>query len=158
MVGLYLHFPTRLHGVVLNQLTFTVSTHVDNLRSCANTRTVVKAWSVCQRYLCYLHIYRQSFHLKLVTRECSSDIDVPNREYFLSCPVHLKTEIESISETEDGGGKIRNNSFKHSVRSISAGNIPDCGVYGRQSGNGTGFLRVLRFPRAIIIPPTSPSS
>jgi hypothetical protein len=32
-----------------------------------------------------------------------------------------------------------------------------CGVCGEQSGTGAGFLRVLRFPLAII-PPISPSS
>jgi hypothetical protein len=36
-----------------------------------------------------------------------------------------------------------------------------CGIGGEQSGTGTGFLRVLRFPLPILIPPTaqhSPSS
>jgi hypothetical protein len=32
------------------------------------------------------------------------------------------------------------------------------GVCGGQSGTGVGFLRVLRFPLPIIIPPISPSS
>jgi hypothetical protein len=32
------------------------------------------------------------------------------------------------------------------------------GVCGGQSGSGAGFLRVLRFPLPIIIPPISPSS
>jgi hypothetical protein len=33
-----------------------------------------------------------------------------------------------------------------------------CGAYGGQSGTGAGFLRVLRIPLSIIIPPVSPSS
>jgi hypothetical protein len=33
-----------------------------------------------------------------------------------------------------------------------------CGVCGGQSGTGAGFLRVLRFPLPIIIPPISPLS
>jgi hypothetical protein len=33
-----------------------------------------------------------------------------------------------------------------------------CGVCGGQCGTGAGFLRVLRFPLSIIIPPISPSS
>jgi hypothetical protein len=33
-----------------------------------------------------------------------------------------------------------------------------CGICGGQSGTGAGFLRVLRFPLAIIIPPISPLS
>jgi hypothetical protein len=33
-----------------------------------------------------------------------------------------------------------------------------CGVCGGQSGNVAGFLRVLRFPLPVIIPPTFPSS
>jgi hypothetical protein len=33
-----------------------------------------------------------------------------------------------------------------------------CVVFGGQSGTGAGFLRVLRFPLPIIIPPNSPSS
>jgi hypothetical protein len=33
-----------------------------------------------------------------------------------------------------------------------------CGVCSGQSGTGAGFLRVLRFPLPIIIPPISPSS
>jgi hypothetical protein len=32
------------------------------------------------------------------------------------------------------------------------------GIRGRQSGAGAGFLRVLRFPLPIFIPPNSPSS
>jgi hypothetical protein len=32
------------------------------------------------------------------------------------------------------------------------------GICGRQSGAGSGFLRVLRFPLPIFIPPNSPSS
>jgi hypothetical protein len=31
-------------------------------------------------------------------------------------------------------------------------------IYGGQSGTGAGFLRVLRFPRRILIPPTDPNS
>jgi hypothetical protein len=33
-----------------------------------------------------------------------------------------------------------------------------CGICGGQSGAGAGFLRVLRFPLPIFIPPTSPQS
>jgi hypothetical protein len=33
-----------------------------------------------------------------------------------------------------------------------------CGVCGGQNGTGAGFLRVLRFPLPIIIPPISPLS
>jgi hypothetical protein len=33
-----------------------------------------------------------------------------------------------------------------------------CGVCVGQSGTGAGFLRILRFPLPIIIPPISPSS
>jgi hypothetical protein len=31
-----------------------------------------------------------------------------------------------------------------------------CGIYGRQSGAGAGFLRVLRFPLPIFIAPITP--
>jgi hypothetical protein len=33
-----------------------------------------------------------------------------------------------------------------------------CGIYGGQSGAGTGFLRVLRFSLPILIPPTTSHS
>jgi hypothetical protein len=33
-----------------------------------------------------------------------------------------------------------------------------CGICGGQSGAGTGFLRVLRFPLPILIPPIAPHS
>jgi hypothetical protein len=33
-----------------------------------------------------------------------------------------------------------------------------CGIYGGQSGAGAGFLRVLRFPLPIFIPPIAPQS
>jgi hypothetical protein len=33
-----------------------------------------------------------------------------------------------------------------------------CGIYGGQSGTGAGFLRVLRFPLPIRIPPIVPQS
>jgi hypothetical protein len=36
--------------------------------------------------------------------------------------------------------------------------VRSCGICGGQSGTGAGFLRVLRFPLSIIIPPTAPHS
>jgi hypothetical protein len=34
--------------------------------------------------------------------------------------------------------------------------VRSCGTYGGQSGTGAGFLRILRFPLPILIPPTAP--
>jgi hypothetical protein len=36
--------------------------------------------------------------------------------------------------------------------------VRSCGISGRQSGTGAGFLRVLRFPLPNLIPPTAPHS
>jgi hypothetical protein len=36
--------------------------------------------------------------------------------------------------------------------------VRSCGIYGRQSGTGAVFLRVLRFPLPIRIPPIVPRS
>jgi hypothetical protein len=36
--------------------------------------------------------------------------------------------------------------------------VGSCGICGEQSGAGAGFLRVLRFPLPILIPPTAPHS
>jgi hypothetical protein len=36
--------------------------------------------------------------------------------------------------------------------------VRSCGICGGQSGGGAGFLRVLRFPLRILIPPTAPHS
>jgi hypothetical protein len=36
--------------------------------------------------------------------------------------------------------------------------VTSCGICGGQSGTRAGFLRVLRFPLPILIPPTSPHS
>jgi hypothetical protein len=36
--------------------------------------------------------------------------------------------------------------------------VGSCGICGGQSGTGAGFLRVLRFPLPILIPPTTPLS
>jgi hypothetical protein len=36
--------------------------------------------------------------------------------------------------------------------------VRSCGMCGGQNGTGTGFLRVLRFPVPILIPPTAPHS
>jgi hypothetical protein len=36
--------------------------------------------------------------------------------------------------------------------------VRSCGICGGQSGTGAGFLRVLRFPLSILIPPTAPQS
>jgi hypothetical protein len=36
--------------------------------------------------------------------------------------------------------------------------VSSCGICGEQSGAGTGFLRVLRFPLPIFIPPTTPQT
>jgi hypothetical protein len=42
------------------------------------------------------------------------------------------------------------------VRVLS--HVKSCGICGGQSGGGAGFLRVLRFPLPILIPPTAPHS
>jgi hypothetical protein len=36
--------------------------------------------------------------------------------------------------------------------------VKSCGICGGQSGNGSGFLRVLRLPLTILIPPCTPYS
>jgi hypothetical protein len=36
--------------------------------------------------------------------------------------------------------------------------VRSCGICGGQRGTGAGFLRVLRFPLPILIPPTAPHS
>jgi hypothetical protein len=36
--------------------------------------------------------------------------------------------------------------------------VRSCGICGEQSGTGAGFLRVLRFPLPIFIPPIGPQS
>jgi hypothetical protein len=36
--------------------------------------------------------------------------------------------------------------------------LKSCGICGGQSGAGAGFLRVLRFPLPIFVPPISPQS
>jgi hypothetical protein len=50
----------------------------------------------------------------------------------------------------------------HSTIPMAAARVPtrvsSCGICGGQSGVGTGFLRVLRFPLPIFIPPISPQS
>jgi hypothetical protein len=39
----------------------------------------------------------------------------------------------------------------------AAARVQSCGICGGQSGTGAGFLRVLRFPLPVFIPPISPS-
>jgi hypothetical protein len=36
--------------------------------------------------------------------------------------------------------------------------VRSCGIYGERSGTGAGYLRVLRFPLPILIPPNAPYS
>jgi hypothetical protein len=38
----------------------------------------------------------------------------------------------------------------------AAARVRSCGICGGQSGNGAGFLRVLRFPLPVLIPPIAP--
>jgi hypothetical protein len=41
---------------------------------------------------------------------------------------------------------------------IAAARVWSCGICGGQSGAGAGFLRVIRFPLPIFIPPVAPQS
>jgi hypothetical protein len=44
------------------------------------------------------------------------------------------------------------------VRAQVRAQVRLCGICGGRSGTGAGFLRVLRFPLPILIPPTAPHS
>jgi hypothetical protein len=48
-----------------------------------------------------------------------------------------------------GGGQ---SSF---IRNLASTQLTSCGISGEQSGNGAGFVRVLRFPLPILTPPTN---
>jgi hypothetical protein len=63
--------------------------------------------------------------------------------------------------------KHQNSSFPKLCGSLSTKNsavarvrarVWSCGICGRQSGAGAGFLRILRFPLSIFIPPIAPQS
>jgi hypothetical protein len=44
----------------------------------------------------------------------------------------------------------------HAVSSRVRAQVRSCGICCEQSGTGVGFLRVLRFPLPVLIPPTAP--
>jgi hypothetical protein len=83
----------------------------------------------------------------------------------------VKSEFPFQIHADSGkcsSSSISSNSKDHAVAQAVSSWLPTaaarvraraaCGVCGGQNGTGAGFLRVLRFPLPIIIPPISPSS
>jgi hypothetical protein len=80
----------------------------------------------------------------------------PGREAIPPLPIRLHGVVRNLAQinTMEFGRKI----IKR-VKVGGPGSHPRraCGVCGELSGTGAGFLRVLRFPLPIMIPPISPS-
>jgi hypothetical protein len=62
-------------------------------------------------------------------------------------------------QVTDGKGRAIGQVVSHWLPTSAArvrSQVRSCGICGGQSGTGAGFLRVLRFPLPIFIPPTAP--
>jgi hypothetical protein len=101
---------------------------------------------------------KETFPNSLCSRKLCAEILKLVKERYSSTG---KMEAQRFSETYLNLGRAIAQSVNRQLPTAAArvrGRVKSRGIYGGQSGTGAGFLRVLRFPLPIRIPPIAPQS
>jgi hypothetical protein len=97
------------------------------------------AWKLC--YI-YPHVVGKDFINKFMTKE-------------------LLLKMRSDDDDDDSNNNYRAQAVSCRLPTVMArvrSQVSSCGICGDQCGTGAGFLRILRFPLPVLIPPTAPYS
>jgi hypothetical protein len=105
-------------------------------------------------------IIQKTTLLRVNSRDCVQNI--PGEKWAKSyCPCAGLIKHHTITRMGEWNGSAITQEVSRRLPTAAArvrSQFRSCGIFGEQSGTGTGFLRVLRFTLPILIPPTAPQS